>query len=95
MGQNSPVKGIGSKTAKRIVLELKGKVEELGIAARLPVGAEAQAAQTLGEDLMAALVGLGFPRAKARDAVLRVLAENPDVDDLEQLVKAALAVMSA
>ena len=88
-------KGVGAKTAKRIVLELKGKVEEMGIAA----GAEAAAGTThsvsVGQDLLAALVTLGFSQNQARDAAARALADHPDEEDLEALIKSALASMGA
>ena len=86
------VKGVGARTAKRLVLELKGKVEwALGLPSGEttdhPVGARED---RLGEDLVAALLALGYPRAPSREAALRALAENPGADDLEKLIKTAL-----
>ncbi len=87
------VKGIGAKTAKRIALELKGKVEELGLAAGVR-GREKEISRNVGEDLMAALIGLGYPRSKARDAAARVLSQHPGEEDLEKLIKHVLGAVS-
>lgn len=88
------VKGVGAKTAKRIVLELKGKVEEMGYAPALGSGEADEAVVTTGEDLLSALVSLGFPRAKAKDVSFRILADNPDEEDLEKLIRHALALIN-
>lgn len=86
-------KGVGAKTAKRIVLELKGKVEEMGIAAGAEAAARTTQAVSVGQDLLAALVTLGFSQAQARDAAARALADNPEEEGLEALIKAALTSM--
>jgi Holliday junction resolvasome RuvABC DNA-binding subunit len=76
------------------VLELKGKVEEMGYApAPGSAGADGAAAST-SEDLLSALVALGFPRAKAKDVSVRILADNPDEEDLEKLIRAALTLIN-
>jgi Holliday junction DNA helicase RuvA len=88
------VKGVGAKTAKRIVLELKGKVEEMGYAPTSGSAAADGTAASAGEDLLSALVALGFPRSKAKDVSVRVLADNPDEEDLEKLLRTALALIN-
>lgn len=82
------VKGIGPKTAQRMVLELKGK-----LAAGLNTGAAGGAKQTswhntIEEDALIALVNLGIARPAAEAAVKKV----PDAASLtvEALLKAAL-----
>ena len=73
------VRGVGEKTAQRLLLELKGKV--VAPAAAAPRGFE--------PDAIAALVSLGFSRREAEEAVERaVRAGKPR--DLESLVRAAL-----
>jgi Holliday junction DNA helicase RuvA len=82
--------GIGAKTARRIVLELKGRVEPLlapGTPALAPVG-------SLGERAVEALAALGFPGAEARRAVALELAEGAPGDGpdrtIEMVVRDAL-----
>jgi Holliday junction DNA helicase RuvA len=87
------VKGVGAKTAKRIVLELKGKVEEMGYTPAPGSAGADGTASPIGDDLLSALVSLGFPRSKARDVSVRVLADNPGEEDLEKLLRFALALI--
>ncbi|MDY5857985.1 MAG: Holliday junction branch migration protein RuvA [Porphyromonas sp.] len=87
------VKGIGLKTAQRIVLELKGKLElrddAEGGAATLGVqiaGAKVQ------EEAVAALRMLGYPDAAAQKAVRQLLGASPAAT-VEQLIKDALKML--
>jgi len=80
------IPGIGRKTAERMILELRDKVQDL--AAELPAG------PTVAEgDLVEALVSLGYRQAAAHSAVDRVVRQQPDAAFADQL-KAALRVLS-
>jgi Holliday junction DNA helicase RuvA len=85
------VPGIGAKTAQRIVLELRGRVDELAIPGALGVQSETG---PLNELATAALVALGFPIVEAKRAVSETLAETSGVvasgRTIEDVVKAAL-----
>lgn len=78
------IKGVGEKTAKRIILELKGAKTVL------PAG-EAGAAPLEGTaaEAAAALTTLGLPPNEAAARVEKVLAQKPGLE-LEDLIKAAL-----
>jgi Holliday junction DNA helicase RuvA len=81
------IKGIGAKTAKRIILELKDKVKrhkETG--PQLSVSTN----NTLQEDALNALVTLGIGRNVAEQAIQRVLKTEPLLQDLEGLIKKSL-----
>lgn len=81
------IPGIGRKTAERIVLELKDKVgpgTPAGVAAG-PAGPR--------EDLVSALINLGYHRPMAEKAVDRALAEAPDAR-FEQALRGALKALS-
>ena len=76
------IKGVGEKTAKRIILELKGAKTILPAGDdRLPEGAAGEAA--------AALVALGLSQNEATDRVEKALQRHPDAT-VEDLIKAAL-----
>ena len=84
------VKGIGLKTAQRIIVELKDKIPS--IAAGIPVAATAAAPQIDREtvnEAVSALVMLGFPAAAASKVVQGIAKEQPG-STVEQLIKLAL-----
>jgi len=72
--------GVGKRTAERIILELKGKVEdELG---GLPLSTTGDAAPgTAGDPALAALLGLGFSALEARQALFVEMQEGLEVDE--------------
>jgi len=76
------VKGIGAKTATRLVLELKESAAKLGITDRTTPAAR---------DAVDALVGLGFARLEADRAVAAARGKLGETADTEALVRAALA----
>lgn len=76
------VKGVGKKTAERIVLELKGKIEDMGVTAAAPGGAAVADA-----DAVLMLVGLGLDKKEAELTVRRVTKPGMTT---EQIVRAAL-----
>lgn len=85
------VPGIGLKTAERLVLELRGKVQppEAGSNAAVPPGAPDSRA---AEDAVAALANLGYRAKDAEKAVGRAAREGEET--LEALIRRALAILS-
>lgn len=86
----SAVRGLGKKTAERIILELHGKIsaDEL-----LGTSAERAAIQPSREDddAVAALMGLGFTKAESANAVRR--AKEAGARTVEEVIAAALRGM--
>lgn len=82
------VKGVGKKTAAKICVELKDKVDALAFAAR---GTEGPAASPIAVDAVAALRALGFSDETSAKMVTDILAKTPDADSVEQVIKLALA----
>ena len=80
------VKGIGAKTAERIVLELRGKVQ--GIAG----GYVPQVANGAASEAQQALVALGFASAATEKAVQEACRKQPGAT-AEELIRAALACL--
>ncbi|NRB47715.1 MAG: Holliday junction branch migration protein RuvA [Saprospiraceae bacterium] len=85
------VKGVGPKTAKRIILDLKDKVlKESGDA---PLTFSPQDNRSRDEAL-SALLALGFARIQVQKALNKILKEQPNVTNVEELIKLALKQLS-
>lgn len=79
------VKGIGLKTAQRVIIELKDKVGSEGSAEAFVVGASS----SIKEEALAALVMLGFVKIQASKVVDKIFAGG-SVTTVEELIKLAL-----
>lgn len=86
------IPGIGKKTAERVVLELKDKLDDLAVApATDSTGVHYGPA---GEDALSALVNLGYPRAAAEKAIAGAIAKEPEVaHEFERLFRAAMGAI--
>ena len=82
-------KGVGKKTAVRIVLELKDKVGRASTGMAQQQGTTSQAAA----DAELALVALGFKQAEARKAIRALAEQNPQAGT-DELIRGALRHMS-
>ena len=84
----SKIKGVGKKTAERIVLELRDKVsKDYEAVGETDVVTSAAKSEGANEDAVLALMTLGYTKQEAEAAVLKV---QKDGMPLEQLVYAAL-----
>ncbi len=83
------VKGVGKKTAERIVVELKDKVNPIEALANSSA-ASSGTQRTMLRDAMLALSALGFTEDKARKMVSDVLEADPKISDTETVIKRAL-----
>lgn len=86
------VKGIGLKTAQRIIVDLKDKIMASGIADELHVASGSSATSVNSEvrdEAVSALTMLGFSPAPTAKVVVAILEKQPDMP-VEQVVKAAL-----
>lgn len=93
----STVKGLGRKTAQKIILELKDKVAALGIeAGNMPSGDSEQPAvqfnKEVHDEAVEALKMLGFPPAPTAKVVRSILGEEPDAP-VERVIKLALKML--
>ncbi len=87
----SKVKGIGPKTAKRIILDLKDKVvRESG---ELTVNL-APKDNRIREEALSALVSLGFLRINVQKTLNKILQEQPQITQVEELIRVALKQLS-
>lgn len=86
------VKGIGLRTAQRIIVDLKDKIATSAIAEDMPAGIVVQAAAVNNEvrdEAIGALTMLGFASAPSAKVVSAILSDNPQLP-VEQVVKLAL-----
>ncbi len=83
------VKGIGRKTAQRIILDLRGALEKEDLASRAGSPAAAGIAEGPPADAVRALQVLGFQLSDAQERVRQALSGNPDVASAEDLVRLA------
>lgn len=86
----SKVKGLGKKTAERIVLELRDKV---GVADAWKAASEGIVSTAAG-DAELALISLGYKQVEARKAIKAAQGVQADADT-EALIKAALRVLTS
>ncbi len=79
------IKGIGKKSAERLIVELKDKFGKQAL--ENPLGSVS--VQSTDNDAITALVALGIGRPMAENAIRKVIQTNPNIA-LEELIKQAL-----
>ena len=88
----SAVKGVGKKTAERIILELHGKISADELLGAESVGGKVSALPSAeDDDAVAALMGLGFTKQESARAVER--AKSNGAKTVEEIISAALKSM--
>lgn len=86
--QLESIKGIGKKSAERIILELRdkmGKKEETNISSLIN--------NTLEQDALIALITLGIARPAAEQAIKKIINEASGPDKVEDIIKKALKTL--
>ena len=85
------IPGIGKKTAERVVLELKDKLDDMAVTSAQPV---ASSLGPVADDALSAMVNLGYAHPIAQRAIETVLAKDPaTANDFEVLFRAAMAAV--
>ncbi len=87
----SSIKGVGKKTAEKICIELKDKVNAIAALSATQRATNEKDAAPILRDAILALSALGFAEETANKMVSDALAKNPDATDTETLVKLALS----
>lgn len=87
----SSIKGVGRKTAEKICIELKDKVNAIeALAASGRGDAKKATSSPMLRDAILALSALGFNEETANKMVSKVIASHPDAPDVETIVREAL-----
>ena len=83
------IKGIGKKSAERIILELKDKVGKGGQESNIsPV-----LSNSLEQDALNALISLGIARNTGEQAIKKVVTAEPELKQVEDIIKKALKLL--
>jgi len=82
------VKGIGNKTAERIIIDLKDKVKISGTA----TSAQTSALSEIAQEAVSALTMLGFNQLASQKIVNKLYAEKP-ASSVEEIIKNALKML--
>ncbi|MBB5065089.1 Holliday junction branch migration protein RuvA [Granulicella mallensis] len=85
------IPGIGKKTAERVVLELKDKLDDM-VGSTPETGARFSLG-TVADDVLSALVNLGYARPVAQKAVETAAKDAAVAGDFEQLFRAAMSAV--
>ena len=85
VGSLKAVKGIGMKTAERIIVDLRNKLSQ----EELP-GISSTQDNRFKEEALSALVMLGFNKSLAEKGLSKAIKDNKDHESVEQLIKAVL-----
>ena len=88
------IKGIGLKTAQRIIVDLRDKIVTLGITQEIPAGGsiEQPVNNQVKDEAVSALTMLGFSPAPSQKVVVKILQDNPAMP-VELVVKMALKMI--
>ena len=84
------IKGIGKKSAERLVLELRDKLSKIPLSAHQLPGGAGFAKSNIQQDAIQALISLGIQKAIAEKAVDKTIQSEGAELSLEVLIKAAL-----
>jgi Holliday junction DNA helicase RuvA len=85
--------GVGKKSAERIALELRDKIDRIGGAVAMPAG-EGLGKAIIRGDALSALMELGYGRPVAEKAIRSALKSDPDAErSVESMIKSALREM--
>ncbi|HSZ86310.1 MAG TPA: Holliday junction branch migration protein RuvA [Puia sp.] len=83
------IKGIGRKSAERIILELRDKVSKTISESNISPLIN----NTLEQDALNALIALGIGKSAAEQALKRVLSGEPEITKVEDVIKKALKIL--
>jgi Holliday junction DNA helicase RuvA len=91
VGKLVNIPGVGKKMAERLILELKEKIIKKMMMEKMPAADDQhQASEIIIEDVLSALVNLGYKSNVARDALDKALRSSEEELGMDQLLKKTL-----
>lgn len=89
-------KGIGPKTAARVIVDLKDKIAALGVTDEIPAGGSMAAPvdRQVRDEAVSAMTMLGFPPAPSAKVVTEILQRKPDAE-VQDVIKEALKIIKS
>ncbi|MBK9330501.1 MAG: Holliday junction branch migration protein RuvA [Sphingobacteriales bacterium] len=84
------IKGIGPKSAQRLILELKDKLKREPMQDGMEMKAASGSHAVMNDEALAALNMLGFQKIQAEKAIQKALKESHPVQSVEELIKLSL-----
>jgi Holliday junction DNA helicase RuvA len=89
------IPGVGKKTAERMILELKDKVVKLSTyEAIYKDDGDIRVYDSIIDDVLSALVNLGYKSQRAREVLDKIIKESPESLTLDILLKKALKILA-
>jgi len=92
-GRLLSIPGIGRKTAERMLLDLREKARKIEFRTTFP-RMDQRPADEMAEEVVSALVNLGYKKSQAEKAVENALRQSPEMT-LEKVLRTSLAVLSS
>lgn len=85
-GRLQKVKGIGLKTAERVIVDLRDKIDKGSVVS----GNVSPLHNTIKQETLSALTQLGFARQTAEKAIEKVIQQSGDIETVEDMIRRAL-----
>ena len=92
IGKLSTIPGIGRKTAERLILEMRNKIE--GLSLEFASTKDSIPQNGLFDDALSALVNLGYKKSQAEQTLKKVCEEEEIENSIEGLIKKSLNMLS-
>jgi holliday junction DNA helicase RuvA len=87
------IPGVGRKTAERLVFDLKEKIGKIAVSGEAPKEKKGEK-DRLAEDVISALVNLGYRKNQAEAVVERIYRQRPEAS-LEEILRESLRTLAA
>jgi holliday junction DNA helicase RuvA len=85
------IKGLGKKTAQRLIIDLKDKAASKQGQFKSVTTAQGAVENSIVEEALLALISLGYTKSEAEKTLNKALKENPNIKSVEEVIRSALS----